>query len=179
MLRRRSTSRNARASSTVTGGATSSGSWITCASFLHSVPRRDLRITSINLVPCLFNLDPWTKYVLNSWIGAIEHNSHSGLMWNLALDGSGDPKLPGTNSCGGPGCRGIVTINSDGSYELNEECEFPLLRTWMTPKVTIRVGCADYSMAQASRAILPRDSGGEVLTSFSCRIGDSGAKDRH
>lgn len=45
-------------------------------------------------------------------------------MWNLALDGSGDPKLPGTNSCGGPGCRGIVTINSDGSYELNEECEF-------------------------------------------------------
>lgn len=45
-------------------------------------------------------------------------------MWNLALDGSGNPKLPGTNSCGGPGCRGIVTINSDGTYELNEECEF-------------------------------------------------------
>ncbi|EIM84383.1 glycoside hydrolase [Stereum hirsutum FP-91666 SS1] len=89
-----------------------------------------------------FDSDWWSNikwFMDNLWIGAIEHNSHSGLMWNLALDGSGDPKLPGTNSCGGPGCRGIVTINSDGSYELNEEY---------------------YSMAQASRAILPRDSGG-------------------
>ena len=56
------------------------------------------------------------------WIGAIEHNSHSGLMWNIALDGSGNPKLPGTNSCGGPGCRAIATVNSNGTYSLNEEC---------------------------------------------------------
>jgi len=47
-----------------------------------------------------------------------------GLMWNIALDGQGNPKLPGTNSCGGPGCRALVTVNSDGSHSFNEECEY-------------------------------------------------------
>ncbi|KAF9444952.1 glycoside hydrolase family 30 protein [Macrolepiota fuliginosa MF-IS2] len=71
--------------------------------------------------------------------GAIEHNSHTGLMWNIALDGKGNPKLPGTSSCGGPGCRAIVTVNSDGTWSVNQEF---------------------YSLAQASKAILPRDVGG-------------------
>lgn len=75
--------------------------------------------------PWLF--PPHFSFLHHSWIGAIEHNSHSGLMWNLALDGNGNPKLPGTDSCGGAGCRGIVTINSDGSYELNEECAYARL----------------------------------------------------
>ncbi|KAI0030453.1 glycoside hydrolase [Vararia minispora EC-137] len=85
-----------------------------------------------------------------SMIGSIEHNSHSGMMWNIALDGTGNPKLPGTTSCGGstgPGCRPIVTVNSDGSLH------------WRL----------DYSMAQASRGILPRDAGGP----FGIRIGVS------
>ena len=43
-------------------------------------------------------------------------------MWNIALDGSGNPKLPGATSCGGPGCRPLVTVNSDGSYSWNQEC---------------------------------------------------------
>jgi hypothetical protein len=43
-------------------------------------------------------------------------------MWNIALDGNGNPKLPGTTSCGGPGCRGLVTVNNDGSYVFNQEC---------------------------------------------------------
>lgn len=42
---------------------------------------------------------------------------------NLALDGNGAPELPGSNSCNNPTCRGIVTINSDGSYALNQECK--------------------------------------------------------
>ncbi|KAI0270572.1 glycoside hydrolase [Gloeopeniophorella convolvens] len=89
-----------------------------------------------------FGSDWWSDikwYMDNLFIGAFEHNSHSGLMWNIALDGNGNPKLPGTTSCGGPGCRPIVTVNSDGSYSLNQEY---------------------YSMAQASRAILPRDVNG-------------------
>lgn len=60
-------------------------------------------------------------------------------MWNIALDGSGNPKLPGTNSCGGPGCRPIVQVNTDGTYSVNQEF---------------------YAMAQASKAVLPRDVGG-------------------
>ncbi|KAI0699329.1 glycoside hydrolase [Cerioporus squamosus] len=77
-------------------------------------------------------------YMDNLFIGSIEHNSHNGLMWNLALDGNGSPKLPGTSSCGTP-CRPVATVNSDGSWSVNQEF---------------------YSMAQASKAILPRDSGG-------------------
>lgn len=51
-------------------------------------------------------------------------------MWNIALDGNGNPKLDGTDSCGGPGCRGLVTINSDGSYVFNQECQYPSLYTF-------------------------------------------------
>ncbi len=46
-------------------------------------------------------------------------------MWNIALDGNGDPMYPGTSSCGG-GCQAIAQVNSDGSYSLNQECE-PIL----------------------------------------------------
>ncbi|KAJ7896681.1 glycoside hydrolase [Mycena olivaceomarginata] len=77
-------------------------------------------------------------YMNNLWIGSLEHYSQSGLMFNLALDGNGNPKLPGTNSCGS-GCRPLVTINGDGSYSYNQEF---------------------YSLAQASKAIIPKDSGG-------------------
>ncbi|KAF5370547.1 hypothetical protein D9757_010139 [Collybiopsis confluens] len=85
-------------------------------------------------------------YIDNLWVGALEHNARSGLMWNIALDGNGNPGLPGSNSCGG-GCRGIVTI-SGGSYSLNQEF---------------------YSMAHASKAILPKDPGGP----FGKRVGVS------
>jgi hypothetical protein len=47
---------------------------------------------------------------------------HQVLMWNFALDGSGNPKLPGADSCGGSGCRPLVTVNSDGSFSPNQEC---------------------------------------------------------
>ncbi|KIK64378.1 glycoside hydrolase family 30 protein [Collybiopsis luxurians FD-317 M1] len=76
-------------------------------------------------------------YMDNLWIGALEHNAKSGLMWNIALDGRGNPELPGSNSCSG-GCRGMVTVNG-GSYSLNQEF---------------------YSMAHASKAIIPKDPGG-------------------
>jgi hypothetical protein len=72
-------------------------------------------------------------------------------MWNLALDGNGNPILPGTNSCGG-GCRGVVQINSDGSWSVNQEY---------------------YAMAQASKAILPRDEGGPWGQRIGVSIGGS------
>ncbi|KAF9502119.1 glucan endo-1,6-beta-glucosidase [Pleurotus eryngii] len=89
-----------------------------------------------------FGSDWWSDikwYLDNIFIGSVERSAHAALMWNIALDGKGNPKLPGTSSCGGPGCRAIVTVNSDGSYSVNQEF---------------------YAMAQASKAILPRDSGG-------------------
>ncbi|KAJ6476301.1 glycoside hydrolase [Mycena sanguinolenta] len=85
-------------------------------------------------------------YMDNLFIGAVTENAQAVLMWNIALDGNGDPKLPGTDSCGGAGCRAIVQVNSDGTYSVNQEF---------------------YSMAQASKAIIPKDVGG----AFGQRIG--------
>ncbi|KAJ8693341.1 hypothetical protein PTI98_008345 [Pleurotus ostreatus] len=98
-----------------------------------------------------FGSDWWSDikwYMDNLWIGSLEHNAVAALMWNIALDGNGNPKTPGTDSCGGPGCRALVTVNADGSWSVNQEF---------------------YSMAQASKAIIPRDVGGP----FGKRIGVS------
>ncbi|KAJ7441554.1 hypothetical protein FB451DRAFT_982889, partial [Mycena latifolia] len=62
-----------------------------------------------------------SRYMDNLWIGSLEHFAEVGLMFNLALDGNGEPSLPGTNSCAS-GCRPIVTVNSDGSFSYNQEC---------------------------------------------------------
>ncbi|PFH48236.1 glycoside hydrolase family 30 protein [Amanita thiersii Skay4041] len=89
----------------------------------------------------------WYMDNMQVFVGSLEHNARSALMFNFALDGGGNPKLPGTNSCGN-GCRPLATVNSDGSYSLNQEF---------------------YAMAQASKAIIPKDPGGP----FGQRIGVS------
>ncbi len=56
-------------------------------------------------------------------IGISHLTRFQALMFNFALDGNGNPKLPGTSSCGGstgPGCRSIFQVNSDGSYAVNQ-----------------------------------------------------------
>lgn len=77
-------------------------------------------------------------YMDNLFIGAVEHGARTAMMWNLVADSAGNPKLPGTDSCGN-GCRGIVTVNGDGTWSFNQEY---------------------YAMAQASIATIPRDQGG-------------------
>ncbi|KAJ6479912.1 glycoside hydrolase family 30 protein [Mycena vitilis] len=71
-------------------------------------------------------------------IGSDWWSDIKGLMYNIALDGDGNPMLPGTNSCAS-GCRPLVTVNDDGSYQYNQEF---------------------YALAQASKAVLPKDNGG-------------------
>ncbi|KAG1839309.1 glycoside hydrolase family 30 protein [Suillus subalutaceus] len=88
---------------------------------------------------------------LTPFIGSISYGSSSGLMWNLALNGSGQPSLPGTDSCGG-GCRGVVQVNSNGTWNVNQEF---------------------YSMAQASKAILPCDVGGPWGQRIGVSVGGS------
>ncbi|RXW16993.1 hypothetical protein EST38_g8860, partial [Candolleomyces aberdarensis] len=86
--------------------------------------------------------DWWSdiKKYTDMLIGSIEHNARAALMWNLALDGSGNPRLPGTGAnCGGAGCRGIVTVNSNGTWSVNQEF---------------------YALAQISKGTIPRDIGG-------------------
>ncbi|TEB33717.1 glycoside hydrolase family 30 protein [Coprinellus micaceus] len=80
-------------------------------------------------------------YMDNIFIGSIQHNAQAALMWNLALDGSGNPMLLGASTCGNPGCRGIVTINANGTWNVNQEF---------------------YAMAQLAKGTIPRDIGGPV-----------------
>lgn len=90
-------------------------------------------------------------YMDNLFIGSIHHNAHAALMWNIAARGDGEPRLPGTNSCGN-GCRGIVTVNTDGTWSVNQEY---------------------YAMSQTSKAILPRDNGGPWGKRVGVTIGGS------
>ncbi|EUC54891.1 glycoside hydrolase family 30 protein [Rhizoctonia solani AG-3 Rhs1AP] len=100
-----------------------------------------------------FGSDWWTdiKWTMdNIAIGAPQHWARTALEWNLASDESGGPLFPGTNSCTSPACRAIATIKSDGSYELNQEF---------------------YSLAQASRAVVPKDPGGPIGQRIGVTVG--------
>ncbi|KAF8127610.1 glycoside hydrolase family 30 protein [Boletus edulis] len=108
------------------------------ASFTSQYPNKEVFFTE-----CTGSIgsDWWSDikwYMDNLFIGSINYGSSTGLMWNLALNSAGSPEFPGSNSCRG-GCRGVVQINSGGTWSVNQEF---------------------YAMAQASKAILPRDSGG-------------------
>ncbi|KAF8641342.1 hypothetical protein AX16_010040 [Volvariella volvacea WC 439] len=114
--------------------------------FRNAYPNKEIHFTECTGT---IGSDWWSDikwYMDNLWVGSIERFSRSGLMWNLALDQNGNPKYPGTSSCGGPGCRPLITVRSDGSYTYNQEF---------------------YAMAQASKAIIPKDNGGP----FGQRIG--------
>ena len=66
----------------------------------------------------------YTVILTPIWVqGSVTRNAQAALMWNLTLDGTGSPKLPGTKNCGASGCRGIVQNNSDGTCKVNQECE--------------------------------------------------------
>jgi len=107
--------------------------------FYSAYPNKEIYFTECSGT---IGTDWWSDikwYMDNLFITGITYHSQSGLMWNLALNGSGLPILPGTDSCGGPGCRGVVQINSNGTWSVNQEF---------------------YAMGQASKAILPRDVNG-------------------
>lgn len=107
-------------------------------SFHNAFPSKEILFTECTGT---IGSDYWQDikwYMDNIFIGTLEHFADTALMFNIALDGSGDPKLPGTDSCGS-GCRAYFSVNSDGSYSANQEF---------------------YAAAQASKAIVPKDAGG-------------------
>ncbi|KAH9847953.1 glycoside hydrolase [Lenzites betulinus] len=119
--------------------------------FHNAYPNKDILFTECSGV---YGSDWWSDlkwYMDNIFIGSIEHNSRSGLMWNLALDGNGQPMLPGTNSCSPP-CRPVATVNNDGSWSMNQEF---------------------YAMAQSSKATIPRDAGGPSGKRIGVSVGGS------
>ncbi|TRM58245.1 glycoside hydrolase family 30 protein, partial [Schizophyllum amplum] len=119
-------------------------------SFHSKYPNKEIYITE-----CTGSIgaDWWSDlkwYSENIFIGGVNHNAASALMWNLALDGVGRPLLPGTSSCGGSGCRAIAQVNSDGSYSLNQEF---------------------YAMAHTSKATIPKDAGGPMGKRIGVTVG--------
>jgi len=106
--------------------------------FRSSYPVKEIHITECSGV---YGTDWWNDikwYTDNLFVGGPEHYAKSSMMWNLALDGSGKPMLPGAKSCGIP-CRGIAQINSNGTWSLNQEF---------------------WAIAHAGKAIAPRYPGG-------------------
>ncbi|KAF8501267.1 glycoside hydrolase superfamily [Gautieria morchelliformis] len=98
--------------------------------------------------------DWWSNlkwYMDNLFVGGPENWGRTAMMWNFALDSTGQPILPGSNSCGG-GCRGVVTIPGNGGFSLNEEY---------------------YAMAQASRAVIPKEPGGPFAQRIGVTVGGS------
>ncbi|OSD07331.1 glycoside hydrolase family 30 protein [Trametes coccinea BRFM310] len=123
-------------------------------SFHNAFPSKEVYFTECSGV---YGTDWWTDikwYMENIFIGSVTHSSKNGLMWNLALDGNGQPMLPGTTSCGTP-CRPVVQVNSDGSFMYHQEF---------------------YAMAQAGKAILPRDVNGPFGQRLHLTIGGSRAQ---
>ncbi|KAI0333701.1 glycoside hydrolase [Cubamyces sp. BRFM 1775] len=123
--------------------------------FRSAFPNKEIYFTECSGV---YGSDWWQDikwYMSNIFIGSVSYGSMSGLMWSLALDGQGNPKLPGTDSCS-PSCRPVVTISSDGTYTFHQEF---------------------YSMAQASKAILPRDVNGPWGQRIGVSVGSGLAAD--
>ncbi|KAF7338040.1 Glycoside hydrolase [Mycena venus] len=117
--------------------------------FRSAYPAKEIHLTECSGV---YNTDWWNDikgYTNNLFVGGPEHFAKSSMMWNLALDGNGKPMLPGTKSCGGPNpCRGIVQINSNGTWSLNQEF---------------------WPIAHAGRAIAPR--GGAAAQRIAVTVG--------
>ncbi|KAH9889777.1 glycoside hydrolase [Cubamyces lactineus] len=123
-------------------------------SFHNAFPSKEIYFTECTGE---YGSDWWSDikwYMENIFIGSVTHSSKNGLMWNLALDGNGNPKLPGTSSCGTP-CRPVVQVNSDGSFMYHQEF---------------------YAMAQAGKAILPRDVNGPFGQRLHLTIGGARAQ---
>ncbi|KAJ7064054.1 glycoside hydrolase family 30 protein [Mycena amicta] len=115
-----------------------SGSYTDMASFHNAWPSKNMYFTECTGT---FGSDWWSDikwYMTNLWVGSVNQGVTTGLMFNIATDGSGNPILPGTNSCSG-GCRPLVTVNSDGSFSYNQDF---------------------YALAQVSKAVIPKDAGG-------------------
>lgn len=118
--------------------------------FHNAFPNKEIYFTECT---GSFGSDWWgdIKWTMdNIAIGAPEHWARTALEWNLASDESGGPKFPGTNSCSPNACRAMATVKSDGTYELNQEF---------------------YSLAQASRAVVPKDAGGPTGQRIGVTVG--------
>ncbi|KAF7353903.1 Glycoside hydrolase [Mycena venus] len=107
--------------------------------FFKTFPNKDLYFTECTGMD---GTDWWDDVLWQTehlFQATIQHHSQTALMWQLI---SGE-ELPGSNSCykgkKGNACRAVVTVNSDGTYKLNQEY---------------------YAIAHAARAVLPRDTGG-------------------
>ncbi|KAJ7753420.1 glycoside hydrolase family 30 protein [Mycena maculata] len=107
--------------------------------FYQAYPNKDIHFTECTGMDGAAWWGDLSWQAENIFIGAIEHHAQNALVWNLI---SGE-ELPSSTSCGKDkkrnSCRAVVTANANGTYVLNEEY---------------------YNIAQAARAVIPRDVGG-------------------
>ncbi|CAK5265078.1 unnamed protein product [Mycena citricolor] len=118
-------------------------------SFRSAFPGKEVHLTECSGT---IGSDWWSDvkwYMDNLYIGGPQRYAKTALMWNLALDGAGNPKLPGSRSCSASGCRGVVTINYDGTWAPNQEF---------------------WAIAQTGKAVAPKDPAGSPATRIAASV---------
>ena len=83
-----------------------------------------------------------------SVIGVPRHWGQSVVLWNLALDERGGPRIGGCTSC-----RGVVTVNDDGT--VTKELDYWALghASRFVPPGAVRVGSSRHPSAEAGRGL--------------------------
>jgi O-glycosyl hydrolase/glycerophosphoryl diester phosphodiesterase len=75
--------------------------------------------------------------VANLLIGPLRYGSRGSLYWTLAQDPNGNPHLGGSDAC--QDCRGMVTINSDGSFEPSQDLYYWAQFSKFVPPGSVRI----------------------------------------
>lgn len=75
--------------------------------------------------------------VANLLIGPLRYGSRGSLYWTMAQDPNGNPHLGGSDAC--QDCRGLITVNSDGSYQPSQDLYYWAQFARFIPPGSIRI----------------------------------------
>jgi len=75
--------------------------------------------------------------VANLLIGPLRYGSRGSIYWTLAQDPNGNPHLGGSDAC--QDCRGMLTVNSDGSFEPSQDLYYWAQFSKFVPPGSVRI----------------------------------------
>ncbi|WP_052313280.1 glycerophosphodiester phosphodiesterase family protein [Terriglobus roseus] len=75
--------------------------------------------------------------VANTLIGPLRYGSRGSVYWSLAQDPNGNPHLASGDAC--QNCRGMITVNSDGSFQPSQDYYFWAQFSKFVPPGSVRI----------------------------------------
>ena len=73
----------------------------------------------------------------NLLIGPLRYGSKGSIYWTMAQDPNGNPHLGGSDAC--QDCRGMITVNSDGSFEPSQDLYYWAQFSKFVPPGSVRI----------------------------------------